>query len=320
MMNKSIGFVVQTTIATVIGIIVLAVFMGIVVLTLDPIINLLFPPLPPCPPGPEGGSYSPGYPCYYSAGGMMNFGQNFAKSIDAFLFLYFLGICLAGFISGLYVSNLKLQDNDNCKNSYMWQSVISGSFVGAAVPLFLMFILSNRHSSVGDIFLAFCLGTPAIFSALIGYKIQVYKQGFTNNPQALLKKLVPSTFIGLIIFMVLRLIFNPIIGADYSIFKPTPGLFYDMHTESMIVFGIILLLACFISGWWSNVNGYFEYGAINGFIVGILAPFLGAYLDNSPTPALYLLFIGTLGGLYGLVGSVCYIKFQSWRFGFSKGS
>ena len=91
-MNRS-DFALKTIQSTFVGLIVLAVLLIVGLFTLGSIIDALYPPLPICPPDPVD------YPCYTS-GALFDLGQNFDKYVIGLIVLYFISICVAGFISG----------------------------------------------------------------------------------------------------------------------------------------------------------------------------------------------------------------------------
>ena len=297
-LNRSIQFIRKTLPSTFVGLLVLAVLLGIGACTLKPIINILYPLLPPCPPGP-----APDFPCYTSEG-LIDFGQNSDKYIVGTFILYFVSICVAGFVAGYYVHISRMRAEADDTTTGVWQSLISGAIIGAIVPL-LISIVSNRSTTITEIFFIFAFGIPAMVTGIIGYKFHSYRRYFINTPKRLIiTYLGMPILLGLIVYMVLRALFDPIIDVDCSILANVQGLFVDVCTESEVAFGIILFMATVTAGWWAaRTSGIFKFSVISGLMVGVVGPLLGSYLASDPTPAAYYFFYGMWGGLFGLCGS-----------------
>ncbi len=302
-MDKIQTYISTTIIATIIGFMVLTVFLGIGFFAIVLIIEILVPLRPPQ--------------------FIMDFGSRFAPFVISLAFLYFFGLCITGFTIGFYVNKSRLRTKSDDTAIYVWQSLISSFIVGITAPLLILFASNRPGPFLGDFFMAFVFALPTIVASVVGYKFHFYKQGFKGQTTQSFKRLIISSLIGSILFMILRVLFDPIIGTECSIFSPTSGLFFDTCTESKMFFGIILCFSGFIAGWWNNVNKHFEYGIISGFIVGIVGPLLGSFMDSKtgmPMAGMVMIFLfyGVFGSLFGLIGGVCSSYYQYWRYGFAE--
>jgi len=134
-------------VATSIGLVVLFILMGLVWLTLGPIINAIYPPTIATD------SFHQGFG-----------GKNLAIYIAVLGVFYVFSILLASFVSGFILRRL-----GKTSETYAWQGFVSGLIIGLPGPIYGALAFSDRPlvSLIGA-----CIpALPSGVSALVGYYV-----------------------------------------------------------------------------------------------------------------------------------------------------
>ncbi len=152
------------------------ILVGIITLSVPPIIDYLnpIPPrLPPCPYLSEGEAFSE--PCDDSGGRYpSNMGELISNAVGEIvysLFLYLLSIWIGSFVSGLYLNSRRVFNASKTKHS-----LISAFIIGivGAYGLFLYLPPSDKQISLATIMTCITLGIIAALIGLGGYFIAGY--------------------------------------------------------------------------------------------------------------------------------------------------
>jgi len=119
-MNRILKSLVVQAKATLLSIIILIILTIVFFFSVEPVIDILFPPTPP----PTGISI---------------FGPNIQITLNTLAILYFLSVCFASSISGFLMGRWGRETG-----MYAWQSFISGFIIGILGPLLFFLVEEVR--------------------------------------------------------------------------------------------------------------------------------------------------------------------------------